>query len=715
MVRAVLCGLTAWMVAAGMFAQGEPLSPRNASYRMEVRLDTEAKTLAGSEVVTWRNIQQQPTSELWLHLYWNAFRNDRSTWLLEDRLRGRSDRGEEVEKGDWGWTEIDGVRLLAADPGSVSTAPTGDGQATTETHPAENGRPTQEIDLTASMRFAAPDDGNPFDRTVAVVQLPFEVASGESIRIAIDWRSKIPRTFARTGFRGDFFLVAHWFPAVGVFEPEGWNAHQFHAGTEFFSDYGEYDVRMTVPSGWVLGATGKEIEQTQNADGTTTHHYLQQDVHTFTWTTSPDYDVREAKFDEPSLPPVQMRLLIQPEHVEQAARHFAATRASLKYYGTWYGPYPYDHITIVDPAWGSGAGGMEYPTLFTAGTRLFDPFGGGAPEGVTVHEAGHQFWYGIVGNNEFEHAWIDEGFNTFSTARTMQAAFGDSFLTRRFLPPPAGSGRGSRGFFPLAYRDIKIKGFERRLNGYRSSVISDDPITPTYLYQPATGGNISYSKTALWLMTLENHLGWETLQSILSTFFERYAFHHPRPEDFVAVAEEVSGRDLSWFFDQILYDSVSFDYAVTSMSSVHAEPTGFVGPGEPTFTEAPSDEEKDAGPIVTASPGKEGDSEALYRSEVVVERLGEGVFPVDVLMVFEDGEEVRERWDGATHWKMFTFERPVKLEYAAVDPDRVLMLDIDTTNNSRVRKPDGKLASRKWASKWMIWAQDMMSSFAFFM
>jgi aminopeptidase N len=135
-----------------------------------------------------------------------------------------------------------------------------------------------------------------------------------------------------------------------------------------------------------------------------------------------------------------MRLLLQPEHASQADRHFAATRATLQYYGEWFGPYPYGHITIVDPAFQSGAGGMEYPTLFTAGTRWLAPDRVTTPEAVTVHEAGHQFWYGLVGNNEFEDAWMDEGFTTFSTARTVAQAFDPNYLAVRAIS--AGSSRG---------------------------------------------------------------------------------------------------------------------------------------------------------------------------------------------------------------------------------------------------------------------------------
>src|SRR5262249_20709353 len=245
-------------------------------------------------------------------------------------------------------------------------------------------------------RFVAPDDDNANDETVMEVPLASPVPPGATATIAIVWTAHVPRTFARTGAVGNFFFVAQWFPKLGVLQDEGWNCHQFHAGTEFFSDYGVYDVSLTLPSGWPVGATGVEREH-RDEGGQTTHRFYQDDVHDFAWTTSPDYVVHTARFEHPTLPPVEMRLLLQPEHESQAGRHFDATRTTLKYYGEWFGPYPYGHITIVDPAFQSGAGGMEYPTLFTAGTRWLAPARVLTPEGVTVHEAGHQFWYGIVG------------------------------------------------------------------------------------------------------------------------------------------------------------------------------------------------------------------------------------------------------------------------------------------------------------------------------
>ncbi len=119
---------------------------------------------------------------------------------------------------------------------------------------------------------------------------------------------------------------------------------------------------------------------------------------------------------------MQLRLLLQPEHEHLADRHFAGAAAALKYYGEWYGAYPYPALTIVDPVFQSDSGGMEYPTIFTAGARWLSPRHSNDPEYVVLHEAGHQFWYGLVANNEVEFAWLDEGINEYTDSRVQDIA-----------------------------------------------------------------------------------------------------------------------------------------------------------------------------------------------------------------------------------------------------------------------------------------------------
>jgi len=640
-VRAAWC-VVALLIASPLAAQpgtngaiDPPLSPRNANYAIRASLDPRTRIITGSATIVWRNITARPTSELQFHLYWNAWRDTQSTFMRELALGGASDQ---IDANEAGRIDLSSIKL---------TAPT-------------------TADLTAAQRFIAPDDGNAHDRTVLSVPLSTPIEPGGSATIDIVWTAHVPRTIARTGAIGNFFFIAQWFPKLGVLQDDGWNCHQFHSGTEFFADYGVYDVSLTVPAGWPLGATGVERERRDNGNGTTTHRYYQDDVHDFAWTTSPDYLVRTARFEHPTLPAVEMRLLLQPEHAGQAERHFDATRTTLKYYGEWYGAYPYGHITIVDPAWQSDAGGMEYPTLFTAGTRWLAPARVTTPEGVTVHEAGHQFWYGIVGNNEFENAWMDEGFNTFSTARAMWQVYDPNYLSLRYFG----------GFVPWVVRDIALTREHDgdRLAGYRRDARSDAQSTASFRYFPTTGGSITYNKTALWLNTLERWLGWPTLQRVMSTYFAAWSFKHPAPDDFFRTASDVSGRDLREFFDQTYRSSNVFDYGVQDLNS-----------------------------------GRDGDR---YRTTLVVRRYGEAIFPVDVLVTFENGERVTERWDGRDRWKLFVYERPARASSAVVDPNRVLLLDVNPINNSRTLAPRGRQAARKWSATWFVWLQDCLLSWA---
>ncbi len=609
------------------------LSPRNANYSIDVRLDPAARTLSGRETIRWRNISADAATELQFHLYWNAWRNAESTWMRERRLAGNR---ETPQPDAWGSCDVRTIRVGG-------------------------------VDVTSSKRFIAPDDGNAADRTVLSVPLPAPVAPNETVEIEIAWTSKVPRPFARTGYVGDYYFIAQWFPKIGVLEDAGWNTHQFHAATEFYADFGVYDVRLTVPAGWIVGASGHETSKTDNADRTTTHTYRGEDIHDFAWTTKPDFIEARQTFEHPTLPRVEMRLLLQPEHAGQQQRHFDATIACLKYYGEWFGAYPYGYVTIVDPAYQSDSGGMEYPTLFTAGSRWLAPHAVTQPEGVTVHEAGHQFWYGIVASNEFEHAWMDEGLNTFSTARTMDA-FKRTHHAQRYFG----------GFIPWVFDDIPLKRETdgNRLSGYRPVAEADAQTTPTFRYWPGSASAITYNKTALWLNTLEKHLGWDTLRKGLSTYFHRWSFRHPMPDDFFHALNEASGQDLTWFFNEAYRGSNVFDYGVQAFTS---ERTG-----------------------------------NAFRTTVVVQRFGEAFFPVDIVTTFRGGGQVRERWDGRDRRQIYVYERPEQAMMVQVDPSRVLLLDVSYTNNSRTLAPRTDEATLKWSLKWMVWIQDLMLTYGFF-
>jgi len=634
---AVLLTLTA--------AYGQERTPRNANYRIDVRLDARSRTLNGRETLVWTNITRSDARDLQFHLYYNAWRNDDSTYMKESAL------------GDWfGESKLEPDEHAAIDISDLTVA----------------GLTPAPLQLTSAIRFIAPDDGNGEDRTVIAVSLPVAVRPAQSISIDISWTSRIPYTVDRTGAVGNYFFLGQWFPKIGVFQDDGaWNCHQFHRATEFFADYGVYDVRMTVPRGWPLAATGKEQERRDNADQTTTYRYYQEDVHDFAWTTSPDYLELHQRFEQPGLPPVDMRLMLQPEHRSQAQWHFDAASTTLRYYGEWFGPYPYGHVTVVDPAWQSEAGGMEYPTLFTVGSEwLHSKYDSYAPDTV-VHEMGHQWWYGLVGSNEFEDAWMDEGINQYANARAdAEGGFSKYRLVHRFF------GRMVPWAIPGIPWDRVV--FADYVNDYRRRATIDTPSTPSYRYWPGNPGAITYAKTALWLHTLERALGWPVMQKILSTYFSRWQFRHPKPADFFAVVNEQSGRDLGPFIDQVYRGSSTFDYGVESLKSTRT-------------------------------------TQGTFRADVVVRRFGDGIFPVTVLVNFADGAQTRLPWNGGDRWTLLSAEHRAEAVSAQVDPDQILLVDTNFTNNSYAIEPVGPRAATKWAATWMVWLEDQLLTWAFFL
>jgi len=531
-----------------------------ASYNIQASLDTKTHIITGTETLTWHNDSPDSVPTLRLHLYMNAFRNERSTFFKES---GGQLRGDEFKGTEWGWAEI---RKMTLEDGA---------------------------DVTKAIAFIHPDDGNAEDRTVVEVKLPEAVKPGSTVKVRIEFQTKLPMVFARTGFHKDFYLGGQWFPKLGVWETAGfryskqgaWNCHQFHANSEFFANFGDYHVELTVPEKMVVGATGEQKARTVK-DGRATYVFEQEGVTDFAWTAQPNYVREERMFvaakettaaeiaavaklhnipeSEAQLSDVKMIALVQPEHREQMERHFEALRTAIKGFGLRYGRYPYKTITVVDPPYGAaGAGGMEYPTFITAGTswRL-------APEShmlemVTVHEFGHQFWMQLVASNEFEESWLDEGFNTYSTTQIMEQRYGGigQLPVRLF-------GANLWGLLQLP----GLNGINENRSGYLSEPVTDDLVRRAWEYYSGSSYSVnSYMRTGVTLETLERVLGKPVMDRMMRVYHQRWRFRHPTSRDFEQVANEVSGRDLKWFFDQFVFGSRLLDYQVGSVRNARVE------------------------------------------------------------------------------------------------------------------------------------------------
>ncbi len=635
-IRLILVWITivAVILTASGAAQTAPLSERVVAYQIEGAYNPKTHTLDANEVLTYTNRTGTTLDKFPFHLYLNAFQ-PKSTWMTEAERGGQRDT---EEGADWnpkhfGSDEVQSLEVVGSD--NVAH------------------------DVTKQMKFISPDDGNPDDRTVFEIALPKPLPPNQRVQFRIHFVAKFPEVMARTGYKRDFLMAGQWFPKVGVWWNGAWNCHQFHAETEFFADFGTFDVKLTLPAKWNVGASGVQTGARDNGNGTQTVSFRAEDVHDFAWTADPTTKVVEDSI-KLSGGTVKIRMLMQPGHMATAPRYLQALKGTMRKFDEWIGPYPYPQITVVDPPHGAGgASGMEYPTLVTAGTTWWMPKALLEPEAVVEHEFGHQYWYGMVATNEFENAWMDEGINQYTEAKIMDALYGQStssFNSRLATMGERGEDRVS--YVPDADRDPLSR--------------------PAWLFlDGGSYGAISYSKTALMMLTLENLIGEKTVLHGLRVYFDRYKFKHPRPEDFTVTMNEAMGQNLDWYWKQAIYGTETLDDRILSASSERVD----------WYSE--EDEKKGV---------------TVYDNEVVVHRRGNFDLPVLLEAKFDDGSTIRERWDGKDRWHRFVWKRKAKLVSAEVDPDHGYLLDRDPFNNSWTAKADRR-ATGKLAGYWTLLAQ----------
>lgn len=611
-----------------------PLSQRVVNYQIDAKYDPDKHTIDATETLTYHNLTGQRLDHFPFHLYLNGFQPD-SAWVHEAHRDGYF----RTSTFDGGW-----------DP----------------KHNGSNEITSLEVqgmgELTKQMKFVSPDDGNSKDRTVFDIALPRAVEAGQDVVFKIKFKATFPEVIARTGYKRTFLLAGQWFPKVGVWWNGAWNCHQFHAMTEFFADFGTYDVKITLPKNYIVGATGVELSDTDNGNGTKTVAFHAEDVHDFAWTADPDFKVVESTFDG-SVGPVKIRLLTYDSNRSSWQRYIDVMQGTMKRYDEWYGPYPYAQITVVDPPHGAQeAGGMEYPTFFTGDTLWWAPKGQKLfPEGVTEHEFGHQYWYGMVATNEFENAWLDEGINSYTEVKVLDSLYGKNTSLLNWMGAQMGVAAEERNFY--------------------LGVAETDPLSrPSYqdMNLGAYGG-ITYGKTATMLLTLENVVGERVLQKALHTYFMKYRFTHPTQEDFLRTVNEVAGEDLGWYWQQAVYGTQVLDYRVRKAESMRVDWANRDAPEE-----------------------KKG--ETLYETDILLQRLGDFILPVTTEIKFDNGETIRERWVGVDRWKRFVYFKKAKVLSVEIDPGHQITMDRYYLNNSIATEPQNG-ATGKIATYWTFLTQ----------
>lgn len=599
-----------------------------ANYDFDVEFNDKTNKIFVKEILTWKNNTKFSTNELQFHFYANAYKSNNTLFAKAYHLNPENK------------TELEIKKFLI------------------------NNKEKQLI-------YFQPEINNPNDSTVAKVILEKNVHPKDSVKIYFEYELKIPISVKRFGSaRGrNFFFISQWFPKIGVFENGKWICSQYHPYLNFYSDFGKYKAKITVPKNYLIASTGV-IKEEKIISNKKYYYVVQNGVHDFAWLTTDEILKKEDIYTRQNKTQIQILAYIQPERERYTERYFNAVKNSLKYFEENIGEYPYQTISLIDVPRTSASGGMEYPTLFTVSAELFARKNTGQPEYLTTHEFSHQYFYGLIANNEVYEAWLDEGFTSYISTKIMYEYYSpilENFKVAQFIP--------IYGINFLSYRDIPIiytltdavipEGAKAITNYYKNlnlgSIADTSFKLPTRLSYVVN----SYNKPELVLLTLERYLGKEKMNLILKKYFEDFKFKHPKAEDFFTIVQQYSREDMNWFFDEFIKTSKVFDYRVTSLYKI---------------------------------------SETEYG--VLVERLGDGIFKTDVSLI-TDKNVLTKKWDGKEKWKVFTFNTLNKVLSAEVDLNRKNLLDINVANNSYTVE-EKYTASLSLAARWFFWIQNAL-------
>ena len=660
------------------------LSERVVAYAIDAELDPVKHTIKGKQQLTWRNRSAQPVCSVYLHLYLNGFDGAGSTFMTEQRASESGFRSNvETKDDEYGYIRLDKVLQGGA---------------------------------AAKWNFVQPDNGPKTDRSVVRIDLPQPVAPGASTTLDVDFFDQLPRVVARTGYYGSFHLVGQWFPKIAVLELPGergattprWNAHEFHLHSEFYADFGSYDVRITVPKGYTVGSTGALAGAPVEKDGKVTHRYLQDDVHDFAWTADKRYAKPMVKTWNGPNGPVEVKVLYHPEYASNAEPVLQATIDSLDYFSKTLGGYPYKTATAVIPPYGADeAGGMEYPTFFTADSTSQDAPGTPgrfALDFVTVHEFGHGYFYGILASNEFEEPYLDEGMNEYWDQRMMTARKQDIVLTTPFLKP---FGIGTR-FTPFQME--------------RLGASLADPADPlgdnSWERLSSSSYGTVYSRTATAMRQIESLVGTPAMERAMKLYYARWKFRHPATADLQAALAEGTGKPdiVNAAFEAFIYGTGKVDDRIASIQSheVLPLPGYFDDKGKQVLLGGKAldkaIEDRRAAWKKAHPKAKDWEGAFPYASIVVVRRDGIKV-PQTLRVSFADGTHRDVAVTSQGSWQRFSFTGPAKVVSAQLDPDDVIHMDADEVNDSYAVEANGS-AARRWFRDFAMLLQSLFALIA---
>jgi len=492
--------------------RSDTASPAPAYWQQEVRydikvtLDETGHSLKGFEDLVYTNHSPDTLHYIYMHIWPNAYKDN--TTALYRQLSTIEERKEKLKRiKENGY--IDQLAFTA-----------GGAPITTEPHP-------QYADILKLL-------------------LPQALLPGASVTFTTPFFVKIPSYFSRLGHEGKSYMITQWYPKPAVYDSKGWHEMPYLDQGEFYSEYGSYDVHITLPATYVVGATGQLLTTTEaeaykntghpphKTSPTKTLDYHADNVHDFAWFADQNFIVRHDTLQLPSGKIIDVFSYYRPNGNKEWNNSLSYIKDAVLHYSKWVGEYAYPVVSAVEGPGNTSSGGMEYPMI----TLITSPHADKAElDGVIAHEVGHNWFYGMLGSNEREHPWMDEGINTYYEFRYEAEKYRSNGILGNSMIPSNVKKLGTEDFLDAIYNVID------QLKAAKPIETPAPDFTSEFDY-----GLVVYARTALWMHVLEKDLGKETLEKGMKNYFSEWKFKHPYPENLQASLEEVTHTSLDKLF-----------------------------------------------------------------------------------------------------------------------------------------------------------------------
>jgi hypothetical protein len=461
-------------------AQQNTYWQQHVIYNIDVSLNDTAKELNGFVSMQYENNSPDTLPFIWIHLWPNAYKNDRTAF--SDQL---------IENGNTDFYFCDDEKK-----GYVN-----------------------KINFKVNNITATITD-HPIHQDIIKLILPTPLLPNSSATIETPFHVKLPYNFSRGGYVGKAFHITQWYPKPAVYDKKGWHEMPYLEQGEFYSEFGKYTVNITLQDSFIVASTGKLISSIEH-ENLKKLTYSQDSVHDFAWFADKHFIT-----EHDTLMIGNKIININAYHYPSENNHWKNglryIKRAIQTKSNWVGEYPYETISVVESP-NEGGGGMEYPTI----TLIDKTDESKELDNLIEHEIGHNWFYGILGSNERDYPWMDEGMN--------------SYYDKRYKSK----------FYPRYQNQSKLNNkmpfnFEDLITSTLCSIHKDQPINTTSENFSAVNYNfVAYNKTAMWMQLLESQLTQPLLDSVMKAYFQEWKFKHPYPEDFKKTAEQISKQDIS--------------------------------------------------------------------------------------------------------------------------------------------------------------------------